>query len=187
MGFTVPAISIGAIFYIFIHLLLGGIFAQPPIIESLALRLKPASEILVTLHRVVLLSAHQIFIDFGHGYFVTMKRASSQEILFSRGVHTMICNLSPQINFLKFISKVKLCSRTITRNLKISTLIFRTRRYVGQNFLPTNWSLTIGHFGICTQFSSNQYKIKRFSCRSLELCFLADASLSVSPGYSETC
>ena len=44
---------------------------------------------------VILLLAHKVIICLDHGHFIIMKRASIQEILYSRDVHVAICDLLP--------------------------------------------------------------------------------------------
>ena len=95
MGLTIPVISIGAIFCICLHLLLGGIFTWTLILPNLVIDLKLVAEILALLVWVVLLLAHKVIICFDHGHFIIMKRASIQEILYSRDVHVAICDLLP--------------------------------------------------------------------------------------------
>ena len=63
--------------------------------SHLFIPLKSVAEILAMLVRMILLLAHKVIIYFDHGQFLIMKRASIQEILYSRDVHVAICDLLP--------------------------------------------------------------------------------------------
>ena len=63
--------------------------------SQLGYKTELVAEILAMLVRMILLLAYKVIICLDHGHFIIMKRASIQEILYSRDVHVAICDLLP--------------------------------------------------------------------------------------------